>query len=105
MKGYITYLKTHEKHLKAIQIDRGREFINEDLKIWCQREGIEIQITAPYSPSQNGVAEWMNRTLVGLARTMIGDFLNLFGNTQLHILPTSEIVHTQIPWMIRHLMK
>ena len=39
--------------------------------MWCQREGIEIQMTAPYSPSQNGVAEWMNQTLVELARTMI----------------------------------
>ena len=61
----------HEKHPKAIQIDRGKEFVNEDLKIWCQCEGIEIQMTAPYSPSQNGVAEQMNQTLVELAHTMI----------------------------------
>ena len=60
VKGYITYLKTHEKHPKVIWIDRGREFINKDLKMWCQCEGIEIQMTAPYSPSQNGVAKQMN---------------------------------------------
>ena len=28
-------------------------------------------MTAPYSPSQNGVAERMNRTLVELARAML----------------------------------
>src|ERR1700678_855968 len=28
-------------------------------------------MTAPYSPSQNGIAEWMNRTLVELAQAMM----------------------------------
>jgi len=32
-----------------------------------------MQLTAPYSPSQNGVAERMNRTLVELARAMLTD--------------------------------
>ena len=53
-----------------IYVDRGKEFINEDLKSWCHEQGIEINQTAPYSPSQNGVAEWMNCTLVELAQTM-----------------------------------
>ena len=30
-----------------------------------------MQLTAPYLPSQNGIAECMNRTLVELARAMI----------------------------------
>ena len=30
-----------------------------------------MQTTAPYSPSQNGVAECMNRTLVELAQAML----------------------------------
>jgi hypothetical protein len=34
-------------------------------------KGIDIQKTAPYSPSQNGVAECMNCTLVELARAML----------------------------------
>jgi len=32
---------------------------------------MELQLTAPYSPSQNGVAEQMNRTLVKLAHAML----------------------------------
>ena len=32
---------------------------------------MEICYTAPYSPSQNGVAEQMNRTLVELSQAMI----------------------------------
>ena len=54
----------------AIRVDRGTEFINKDLISWCQAKGMDVQQTAPYSPSQNGVAERMNRTLVELARAM-----------------------------------
>ena len=34
---------------------------------------IQLQLTAPYSPPQNRVAERMNRTLVELARVMLAD--------------------------------
>ena len=43
---------------------------DDQLKDWCDERGIEIQLTAPYSPSQNGIAERMNRTLVEIARAM-----------------------------------
>ena len=55
---------------RAIRVDRGKEFLSDQLKDWCEERGIEIQLTAPYSPSQNGIAERMNRTLVELARAM-----------------------------------
>ena len=54
-----------------MRVDRGTEFLNETLRTWCGDQGIEIQTMAPYSPSQNGVAECMNRTLVELTRAMI----------------------------------
>jgi hypothetical protein len=41
------------------------------VETWCKACGIEIHKTAPYSPSQNGVAEHMNRTLIELGRTML----------------------------------
>ena len=68
---YMTYLKARGKTPCAIRADRGTEFVNETLRGWCNSQGIELQVTAPYSPSQNGVAERMNRTLVKLARTML----------------------------------
>ena len=55
----------------GIHIDHGTEFINKDLQNWCHKKGMDIQLTALYSPSQNEVAEWMNRTLVKLSHTMI----------------------------------
>jgi transposase InsO family protein len=65
------HLKTQGKLHKAIHIDQGTEFLNKQLEPWCREQGIEIQMTAPYSPSQNGVAERMNHILVELACTMI----------------------------------
>ena len=52
-------------------MNQDTEFINDTLKTWCAQKGVDINMTAPYSPSQNGVAERMNRTLVELVRTML----------------------------------
>ena len=73
VKNYMAYLKARGASLCAIRMDRGTEFLNKNLRSWCHSEGIQLQLTAPYSPSQNGVAERMNRTLVELARAMIID--------------------------------
>ena len=64
VKEYLTHLKTQGRKPKAIRVDQGKEFVNDDLKTWCWQQGIEIHMTAPYSPSQNGIAERMNQTIV-----------------------------------------
>ena len=71
VKNYLTYLHVRGITTHAIRVDRGTEFVNKDLQDWCHTKGMEIQLTAPYSPSQNGIAERMNRTLVELARAML----------------------------------
>jgi hypothetical protein len=68
---YLLHLKTHGKFPKAIRMDHSKEIINETLGTWCHENGIDIQMTAPYSPSQNRVVERVNRTVVALARVMI----------------------------------
>ena len=45
---------------KKIQLDNGKELINAKLKQWAQDQGIVLEPTAPFSPSQNGVAEQFN---------------------------------------------
>jgi hypothetical protein len=64
--NYIATLCTQNKTPCAIRMDRGTKFVNESLQTWCQAHGIQTQLTAPYSPLQNGVTEWMNCTLVEL---------------------------------------
>jgi hypothetical protein len=71
VKDYFTHLHVRGVTTHAIRVDRGTEFVNKDLQSWCHTKGMDIEMTAPYSPSQNGVAERMNCTLVELARAMI----------------------------------
>ena len=72
VKEYLTFIERRFGHLpKILRVDNGSEYINKDLKGWCREKGIELQTTAPYSPSQNGVAERFNRTLLELARAML----------------------------------
>lgn len=73
VKNYMAYLKARGASLCTIRMDQGTEFLNENLRSWCHSEGIQLQLTALYSPSQNGITERMNRTLVELARAMIID--------------------------------
>jgi hypothetical protein len=71
VKQYFTHLHVRGISTHAFRVDRGTEFVNNDLLTWCKDKGMDIQMTAPYSPSQNGIAERMNRTLVELVRTML----------------------------------
>ena len=40
---------------------------------FCKEEGIKRELTNPYNPQQNGVAERKNRTIVEAVKTMIHD--------------------------------
>jgi len=53
-----------------MRIDHGCKFVNESLLKWCYSKGMEVHKMAPYSSSQNGIAEHMNRMLANLARAM-----------------------------------
>ena len=61
----------HDKKVKAIRTDNGKEYVNHGLKNYFVKKGIDHQTTIPYSPQQNGKAERMNRTLLETARTMM----------------------------------
>ena len=51
--------------------DNGKELINDEVIKFCKNEGITIEATAPYSPSQNGVAKCFNRTIIELVHAML----------------------------------
>lgn len=57
--------------IKCIRSDRGGEYTSKEFEEYCKDEGIWKQLTAGYSPQQNGVAERKNRTIVEMARSMM----------------------------------
>jgi transposase InsO family protein len=59
------------KFPKWMRFDNGTELVNAETKAWAGQRGIELEVTAPYSQSQNGVAERFNRTHMELARAML----------------------------------
>jgi transposase InsO family protein len=63
-------MQTGQK-LKKLHIDGGGEFLSKEFKKFLLDNGIQLDITAPYSPSQNGIAKHLNRTLVEHACAMI----------------------------------
>ena len=67
LKNYFTHLEVQGKMPKVMHIDRRCEFVNDLLLDWLYSKGMEVHMTAPYSLSQNGVTERMNRTLEELA--------------------------------------
>jgi hypothetical protein len=60
--------------VKKIRSDNGSEFKNIQVEEYLEEEGIKHEFSAPYTPQQNGVVERKNRTLIDMARTMLGEF-------------------------------
>lgn len=61
------------KKIKILRTDNGGEYCNNVLRSFLQSAGIQHQLTVPYTPQQNGVAERMNRSIVEKARCMLID--------------------------------
>lgn len=72
-KVYMAMIAAHHPHsrISRFRCDNGREYISAKFKTECERKGIRIEYTVPYTPQQNGVAERMNRTIIERARCLI----------------------------------
>ncbi|GBP51685.1 Retrovirus-related Pol polyprotein from transposon TNT 1-94 [Eumeta japonica] len=64
--------ETSELHgVLILHTDNGREYVNKVFKEYLDKEGIVHELTAPYTPEQNGRAEREIRTIVESARSML----------------------------------
>ena len=59
-------LKTHRIHS-----NNGSEFVNSTMDQFCQRNGIIYEMTVPYLPQQNGLAERAIAILFEMVQCMI----------------------------------
>ncbi|KAL8116543.1 hypothetical protein AgCh_022895 [Apium graveolens] len=65
--------KESSEAIKVLRRDRGGKFCSMEFKTFCEDIGILRHYTAPYSPQQNGVVEYRNRTVTAMARSLLCD--------------------------------
>ncbi|BAF28754.2 Os11g0656500 [Oryza sativa Japonica Group] len=84
------------RKLRALRTDRGGEFTSTQFAEYCAELGMRRELTAPYSPQQNGVVERRNQSVVGTARSMLkvkglpGMFWGEAINTAVYLLNRSS---------------
>ena len=62
-----------EKKIKILRSDNGGEFTSNEFNDFCKEVGIKRELTIPYNPQQNGVAEGKNRSIMEVVKAMIHD--------------------------------
>jgi hypothetical protein len=62
-----------ERNIKILRSDNGGEYTSKEFANFCKDVGIKRELTTPYNPQQNGVAERKNRTIMEAVKTMIHD--------------------------------
>ncbi|WJZ84648.1 hypothetical protein VitviT2T_004242 [Vitis vinifera] len=71
------YKNLVEKEIGAfifcLRTDRGGEFTYLEFNAFCKTNGVSRQLTAAYTPQQNGVAERKNRTIMNMVRSMLSE--------------------------------
>jgi hypothetical protein len=62
-----------ERKIKTVRSDNGGEYTSKEFVNFCKDVGIKRELTTPYNPQQNGVAERKNITILEAVKTMIHD--------------------------------
>jgi transposase InsO family protein len=62
-----------ERKIKILRSDNGEEYTSNEFGSFWRDVGIKRELTTPYNPQQNGVAERKNRTIMEAVKTMIHD--------------------------------
>jgi len=82
--------------IKALRTDGGGECLNKEFKKYVVAAGIHHIVTPSYSPSQNGLAERMNRTIMESAHCLLLDSQISFEFWG-HAVLTAAHVHNRLP--------
>jgi transposase InsO family protein len=62
-----------ERKIKILRSDNGGEYTSKEFVNFCKDVGIKRELTTPYNPQQNGVAERKNKTIMEAVKIMIHD--------------------------------
>ena len=84
------------RDIKTLRSDGGDKFSNNEFRRYLLEAGIQDTISPPYSPTQNGLAERMNRTLMETARRLLEDS-KLENEFWGHAVLTAAHLHNRLP--------
>ncbi|MCI27168.1 retrovirus-related pol polyprotein from transposon tnt 1-94, partial [Trifolium medium] len=56
------------KRMKILITDGGGEYTSKKFESFCVENGVEHEVTVPYTPQHNGLAERRNMTILDMAR-------------------------------------
>ncbi|MCH81362.1 copia-type polyprotein, partial [Trifolium medium] len=59
------------RKLRILRTDGGGEYTSKVFESFCASNGVEHEVTAPYTPQHNGLVERRNRTILDMARCMV----------------------------------
>ena len=72
---FLEYEKYAERQtgrkIRVLRSDRGGEYLSNHLTSYFKHQGIVHELTASYTPQQNGIAERFNRTSLNMVRSMM----------------------------------
>jgi len=63
--------KQSGKSIKVLRTDGGGEYTLKLFEKFCEDNGIVHEVTSPYTPQHNGLAEKWNRSLLDMTRSML----------------------------------
>ena len=96
-KEFATQTATNAGHsISILRSDRGGEYLTNEFMEYLKANGIRHELTASYTPQQNGVAERMNRTLCEAARCML-HHANLSKKYWAEAVATAAYVRNRLP--------
>ena len=73
-KEFKALIENHsERRFKTLRTYNGGEYTSKEFESFCKEAGIKRELTSPYNPQQNGVAERKNKTIMEAVKTMIHD--------------------------------
>ncbi|GKU98369.1 hypothetical protein SLEP1_g11381 [Rubroshorea leprosula] len=71
-KKFKVHVEKQSGHLiKMLRTDGGGEYTSNEFNKFCEEQGIKHEITFPYTPQHNGVAERKNRTIMDMTRSLL----------------------------------
>ncbi|GAU13535.1 hypothetical protein TSUD_346390 [Trifolium subterraneum] len=63
--------KQSDKQIKVLRTYGGGEYTSKEFENYCKDQGIIHEVTAPYTPQHNGLAERRNKSILDMARSMV----------------------------------